>query len=358
MKLQIARALRPYCHDAGTVCLIPFSAWKLTAYPTKIALEHMIDSISLEMGLCLHGPINDFTVQQDLSLGSVKIFGQAKEGYFRYLLQQHEEGLCLYLEKLPEAGITICYAGLCETVTAPRKIVLHKKRETEFSISLERLCLGAHKAQDCSAMRRRADMAEILPFWLRLGHIVPHSGYQPSHKGLIALLEECKERIAQKDRASVLEPLRSLFLAGFSGMLVPRASDDDHQGIIEHQDEPSIQPLSLLTEGASVIRSLFFQQKDGVIYLLPCLPSQFHSGRLLGLKTESGERIDIEWSKKQIRRVVIYVGSSHEIRLALQKDIRQFRLRKELKSKGVTLSATTPIACQPADILYLDSFQK
>jgi hypothetical protein len=319
----------------------------------------MTDAITLEMGIDVKGPVHEFTLQQDLEKGSVSVFGRAQDGYFRYSVRQQEEGLCLFFEKVPEPGLQIHYGGLTERVMGKRKITLHKKRETEFSISLERLCLGCHKKQHWTHMQERLDMSEIFPHWLRLGYMVPMSSPEPSFSGLSTLLERCAKHIQNADKESVLTAFSGLFLAGFSDMLVPQMRDEKHQGIvIEHVETDLKAPLTLLSEGSRMIRSLFFEEKEEGLYLLPCLPPAFHSGRFLGVKTSKGDRIDLEWSKKQVRRVVVSVGENHQMRLYFPKAIKQYRLRKTLSCKGTLITCGEAITCQPGDTLYLDCFQK
>ena len=76
--------------------------------------------------------------------------------------------------------------------------------------------------------------------------------------------------IANRERVKLLEVFESFFLASFEGVLVPRLIDTEYQGILP-QEEIKGPPLPLLTEGGKLIRSLIFQEDQGVLSLL--LPS-------------------------------------------------------------------------------------
>lgn len=358
MKITVAESLRPFSHALGASCIVPFSAWKLIAFPTRLQLENIRSGETIDLRLSLTGPIKEFTVQQDLEVGFVKVFGFAAEGYFRYRLEQQEEGLFLIMEKVPSIGITISIANIAEQVKEPKKILLSNLREENVGKPFERLSLGQNKSQDWSSIRKRLSLAEIFPHWLRLGQVVPGVISQERPEGILELLKKCKEAASACDKKEITRSFTNLFLAGFSGIMVPRLADEEYQGITSECFSPSSDALKLLSEGADAIRSLFFQEKEGIYHLLPCLPSEFHSGRLLGITTVEGDIIDLEWSKKLLRRVIIKVNADKELALSLQKDLKRFRMKKGLKQKGSFLEVGVRIRCSKGDVLYLDNFQK
>jgi hypothetical protein len=322
-------------------------------------MDNLVDGNKIDLLLDVCGPVKDFTVQQMLEEGSVKVFGFAKQGYFRYSLKQQDEGLCLFFEKLPEEGITIHFSGLSEKIESARKIILHPKKENDFSISLERLSLGNNKSQDWSSIRKRCDLTEIFPIWLRLGQILPSMNGSYEVQGVFALLENCKSAIDHLRKDLIKQSFTDLYLAGFHSMMCPRLFDDEYQGIAPVSSAAlPFSALHLLSQGSKMIRSLFFQENVDVYHLLPCLPAEFHSGRLIGIKTSSGDRIDFEWSKKMLKKVVITVARDKHLHLSLQKDIRAFRLKKSLSERGAAISVGSAITCKAGDVIYLDKFQK
>ncbi len=167
MKIKIAERLRPFCHLPGTACLIPWTSWKVVAYPTVLKFENLLTHETREQKLDWKGPVSNFTVELDLEKGVVWIYGHTAEGYRKHKIDQ----------------------------------------EADFSTSLERLSLGMSKKLDWELVRRRGDLREILPVWFRLGQMVPET----TTEGEIRCFHQ-------------------LFLTGFEGILSPRLEDKDHLG--------------------------------------------------------------------------------------------------------------------------------
>lgn len=174
------------------------------------------------------------------------------------------------------------------------------KKQKPPIVFQERLFLGCTKKMEWEMMKRRCDMCEIFPLWFQLG--------QMEAKGSFSLLDECAQK---RDVASFTK----LFRVGFGSMMVPRRKDEDFLGLCE--DEVQGDPAILLSEGFRIIRSLFLDGNQ----VLPHLPPEFPSGKLLT------ETIDLEWTKKQIRRV--FVRSKTEPKLQFPKKIKRYRVTKK-----------------------------
>lgn len=288
MKISIAQRLRPFSHRPGASCLVPGTAWQVTAFPTLLQFYHL--QTGEEREEVLSGEKN-FTLTQDLERGEVRVG--------RHVIQ---------LGKLPS--------------------------------SIERLSLGSHKALDWEMRSRRVDLRDILPVWFRLGQMVPADG---------------TINFPALDKLEVVPFLEKVFRAYFHGILVPRLFDDDHQGLFPANKSLATAPLALLHEGACWIRSLFFQDD---FKFLPNLPPQFHAGRLVHLQTKDGDIIDMEWSKKLLRRVVIRPGKTRKVRFQLQKSLVSFRVRRERKDRGHRISVEEDLLLENHKAIFLDQFQK
>ena len=321
MQIRIAERLRPFSHTAGTCCILPGSTLRLQVFPSLIRIHDMTAEPKLvkEFPIDVEGPVIDFTVQQDLEKGHILIWGQGQGGYFKHK------------EVLP--GFT-------------------------FPQNLSRLSLGNHKAQDWDLMTRRLSFEEIFPIWHRLGQMTPILQSPTSFQGTLALLEECRQKIEGRKILEILPAFKKVFLAGFEGMLSPRLEDSQHQGFsLSEVTDPSLSPLWLLTQGAELIQSLFLKREDQAFLVLPALPPDFHCGRLLGVQVEGLGKVDIEWTKKEIRRMGILVEIEGEYALRFSKDIAQFRLRQNAKEKGSIHKASSPLSLK-AGYAFLDNFQK
>ena len=114
-----------------------------------------------------------------------------------------------------------------------------------------------------------------------------------------------------------------------------------------------------LLEGGELIRSLFFQENPDNIELLPCLPADFHCGRMVGIRASNKAVFDFEWTKKTLRSVFIHPMGDEQISLKLPKGIRSFRLRKEksLANVAVDSKGIATLLLQGNKIVHLDRFE-
>lgn len=323
MKITIAERLKPFSHVPGAACVIPWSSYKVQAFPALLIFENLLTFQKHEYRLGWKGPVLDFTLELDLEKGVVWVYGKTVEGHRRSCIEMTEQGIAID-KKLVVAGV---------------KVSPHP---------LERLSLGMSKALDWELVSRRHEMAEILPIWFRLGQMVAHS--KTAKIGTAALLRDC-------EKMEVASTYLRLFLAGFEGILCPRLSDTDHQGIIP-EGHFSESPLVLLTEGANYIRSLFFKETAENWGFLPCLSPEFHAGRFVNLETKAGDKIDFEWSKKLLQKVVIHPASEREILIHLPKPLKSCRLRASLKEKGTRHFLEKPLIISSRQVLFLDRFEK
>lgn len=325
MLIAVKDRLHPFSHSPGIRCLVPGSTWALEAFPTLLRFIDLVSGKEKEVSLDVSGPVHPFTVEVDVDKLCVRVFGQGSGGHFQYTVT--------------------CVEG--EIAVASKN-----KAKTPPMHSPEKLSLGANKALDWDLVIRRRAVEEIFPQWVRLVATLPNiSDGSFSHP----LLDACRSAIEKKHKVEIVPAFLNFFEACFSGILVPSWTDERHLGLIpETYRAPKLCPLLLLQEGARSIRSLFYRKEKEHVYLLPCLPPEFHSGRFVGLD----DFLDLEWSKKLIRRAVIRPKFDGPLHLHFQKEIRSFRLRTSLKDRGRRVERDELIECKAHRALYLDNFQK
>ncbi len=358
MKLTIAQRLHPFSHQNGTKFLLPQTSFCVQVYPTRLEFTDLEGrEAPFFIALDFTGPIVDFTAELDLEQGVLRIFGTTQKGYMRYFLFARKDGIQLKLEKAPGEQV------MCHLSSSPAAFCLTKGesllipmllRDADGKKREERLSLGMHKAQNWELVRRRSDFKEIFPVWLALGRWVPAT----EAEGNYFLLEECRKNIETKNKAELLGSFQKLFLAAFDGVLVPRLVDKEHQGIVQ-QTQLDLPPLPLLTRGASLIRSLFVQEIAGKIAILPCLPAEFHCGRMTGVQI-GDLSLDFEWSKKSLRSLRIVSPLDAEMCLSL-KTIRSCRLRYGRgisKKAAIASDGSLILSLSPNQPAFLDRFEK
>lgn len=346
MYITVAQRLRPFSHLPGTYFILPGTALRFQLFPALIRVHNLSDPEPVlvdEIPLDVKGPVKDFTMQQDLEKGILRVWGKTATGFMRYRI------LALPEEKIP-------YAIRVEKGTPLRE--KPPAAAPYFPVKTDRLSLGSHKAQDWDKMVLRSDLKEILPLWHRLGQLIPPTNTDYP-QGTISLLKQCEEAINSGESTEIYPAFHNLFLAGFDLGLSPRLKDDQHQGFqLSPVSVKGISPLALLSEGAALIRRLFMQCKEHNIRILPSLPPEFHSGRLVQVPCGSWGNLDLEWSKKIVRRMVFTPAADITLNFDFQKQVKRFRLRTGENNPGQWLPNGSPVT-MPAGFNYLfDRFEK
>ena len=363
MRIEIAQRLRPFTHCPGTVCLLPGSSWLVQVFPTLLRFSNIAGSLPViveEVSLNVQGPVKDFTVLLDLEKGSVRVWGKTATGFMRYRLFSSDEGKAVVIKSEKQPSQKLCWPPNIKEINEGT-FLLPLSDNAEGKIYeppvSARLSLGNHKKQDWTLVSRRQDLREIFPAWLRLGSLVPdHRSRQKV--GTAALLEECRQTFGQPEL--IAASFEKLFLAGFYSLLAPRLLDDDHQGLCRDDVTPDTDcsPLVLCKQGAQLINDLFVRTDEDSISVLPALPPQFHCGRFLDFQCGQWGKLNLEWSKKQTRRMMIISESDGEVHLLFQKKLKSFRLRRNNKDKGTVIRCGSPIQLARGQSYLLDRFQK
>jgi len=345
MHIDIALRFKLFSHVPGTTCLIPGTLWRAQVYPTLIKFFGPLGE-KVTYPFSHGGPLEQFTIEQDLEKREVRILGKTGEQFLRSLV--------------------FCRKGELEFVegkNAPLQIAsISPWKERSSCDTSPRLSMGVHKKQEWEGIKQRRELVEILPLWFYLGAMTPHVETQDTQgvrRGSLMLLDECKHLLETRQRRELEIRLRYLFLAGFSGMFNPRMHDADHQGILSDVPEEDLKTaLLLLSEGAQSIRGLFVSQADGRLSLLPCLLPSFYAGRFVNLFTEDGDGLDLEWSKGMLRRAILRPVADRTVMLEWPKELRHCKVRSSLKDRGRTLKRGEPLELHSHQPLFLDRFEK
>lgn len=327
MRIRCNERFRPFSHTPGTSVVLPGTFFSFQIYPTKLFaydLSNINPALLRDCVLKLSAPITEFTVQLDLERGWIKVWGKSLQGFFRYRIERTTDSWGIVVEKAPKEGLF--------------ESDLTKKHFINNSWNRDLLFLGCLKTQDWDAAIRRSSMSEIFPFWYRLGSY--YLEHVEGSGGTLDLL------------ANSFDGLKDAWAAGFKGILSPAFQDFKHQGFSLSCDQLSGSPIALLQKGALCIRSLLIDEAKGKISILPHLPPEFHCGKWLRLQA-SGHDLDIEWTKKSIRRIVIRAGKTEALLLTLPSKVRRFRL-----NGGSTLQAGDLLNVEAGSTYFLDRFEK
>lgn len=366
MTIRIAGRIHPFSHLPGTLFLLPQTHIKLQVFPARINFFQYADATPLFwLSLDIQGPMKEFTVEMDLEHQHIKVFGTTAKGHLRYIMHRRADGIGIIMERLPQATLT-CYLSFHNKtyqMLRGETLLISKPLMEPPPLHFERLSLGMHKAQDWDLMKRRCDLKEIFPLLLRLGQITPPSLNALPLKANMILLQKCEKIVRKNLRQEIIPAFIQLLLASFEGVCVPRLWDTDYQGIapFETSEENDLSSIFILTQAAVLIRSLFLKEEGDTLSLLPCLPPDFHSGRIVQAQTLFGDLIDFEWTKKQMHRVILYSHSKRTLHLKLSKYIRTCRVRWAFKDKGKKLplkEGVLPLNIDQEQRIWIDRFQK
>lgn len=366
MNISIATRLKPFSHSPGVFCILPGSKYRLQIFPTLIRVEDLLGPFPhpvAQIAIGFEGPINDFTVLEDLEKGRIRVWGKTAQGYMRYsIVTASNDGIAIISEKMPIQGWKC--SGEWKLLHQQENMDVFGRNplidlSTFIAPPSDCLSLGSHKSQEWEMIHRRRDLAEIFPIWMRLGQLIPPVA-SLSSEGTGTLLFECQQHISAKEKELVLPSFERLYMAAFEGILSPRFNDDQHQGFnLKPVDMTSkTSPLALLSQGAQLIRSLFIQTQETNIQILPVLPSQFHCGRLINNRIPQIGSLDFEWSKKVIRRMLLKSEQEAELSFSFQKEIKRYRLRESLMDKGKIIDPNSPIPIKKGQQYLFDNFER
>ncbi|MCY3974067.1 MAG: hypothetical protein OXF02_00760 [Simkaniaceae bacterium] len=352
-RIRSAHPLRPFSHIPGDRCMIPGSIFRLTAHPVRFEIADIRGrGTPILFLLRMTGPVGGYTLMQEIEEESVLVYGSAKEGYFAFRIAVRGGALLLIVDRCPEEGLPFSFPDAEVRLRRKERYALKELppsvKEGAFT-EREKLDFGCYKKQDWSFVRRRLLLREILPFWFALG--VRSPPVSPHYSGTASLLAELREEVGNRERERIAGTFLRLFSAGFGGMLVPRLHDDTYQGIVSTTEMlPDPSPEVLLTTGAELMRSLFISSHDRILSLLPSLPVALHAGSLVNVRIADELVVDMRWSKKRLRLLVIRALKSGSWQFDLPRPCSRFRMN------GVDRKGGEPLLLEAGVRYFSDRF--
>ncbi len=358
-KLNIEQKLILFSHVLGKKCILPKSCYCVQAYVSRLVIKNCENENSneeIDISLDIKGPVKNFTISQNLEKSFVEISGISSEGYFRYKIMVDDNKINLTLFSIPKKSINISINGKNEKAYKKLDVLTFPIKIFKENVFFEKLFLGMNKNLNMEKISYREDLKEILPIWFKLSQEVPEVGKKII--GTANLLKDCKEAVENKK--DIKMPFIKAYKACFYDIFVPRLIDDQYQGIYDKEEKiPSdSSSLVILTYAKHIIRSMFFEKTDNTLKILPFLFKEFHSGRFLNIDCEDIGSLDIEWSKKLIRRMVLRAKKDTSIKLLLQPSVKNFRVRKNNGDRGKLFLKNEEIFIKENNVYYFDRFKK
>ena len=242
---------------------------------------------------------DDWTVFFDCLRGKTTVQGHSGTRFFRYEIAVEEDGIFLRTLK----GDLMCEErGGSFLLTRGEKHSLIKRSFTRSFYPSSRLLLGINKDPNLDRMLLKPDPLELVPFWYMLG--------TPS-----SLTEGESSLLTTFTKTKSFDALTQFFRAGINGFFVPKTWDDRYLGFQEPLIPQEASLASVHDAMRSTLRSLFLKEEGSTLFLLPHLPKECASGRLLRERLHSSSLISIEWRKHAVRRVLIHQRVDDEVTL-------------------------------------------
>ena len=356
MKIKIPKKLSPFTSKIGKSFIIPRSSLILRAFVTKFEIWEKEKKL-LDLSLDIQGSF-DFSIFHDLEKRKILIFLKSKNDFFAFHFFVEKKGLFFFIDRSKVGAVQV-------TLNEKEKLELKKKEKFLLPVEVrmlqvdckEKLSLKVLKKQDYELIDRRQDLKEIFPIWYSLGQMVPKE--KDHYEGTCAYFKKIEEKIKEKDKLQLQRLFLNLYKIAFLPYFAPTLVDRNFQGILDIK-EKEIKTKSanvLLTKGYELVRSLFFREEKGLFFILPCLLPMFYTGILKDLKTEIG-LVDLEWSKKLLKKMVIYPEKDCILAFELQNSIKSFRVRSGKKDKAHFYRAKEKVPLKSGQIYFLDRFYK
>lgn len=353
MRIEIRDRFRPYTDQRGAKTLLPGSSLGLEVYPAKIFLYDLcqMGEQVAEIDIDLIGPCREFITQLDLERGAIGVFLQCGGKKIRYFIFYRDGKVFLKRDK-PEAD-----RAFFNVLKDPNHLIaLHPDEpvpQPSTHLKDERISFGSHKKQYMDDALRRSDPEEIFPLWHALARQIPETQGSLSED---SLLGEAHAAILAKNKEDVVLRFREIIKAGVSSLFFPKMQDSLYQGFKEPVLRGNL-PLSVITEGGRLIRSLCIQTTETKVCPLPLIPSCLSSGRMTGVDVMGAASCSLEWRSGRLTKMSFLAAKPCTIDLVLPKNVQGFRARNCKTHETRLFKRDTPIDLQEGLYLFLDRFQ-
>lgn len=333
----------PWSHTPGIEGWLSGSSCFAKIFPRRLEIYSCVGKekvLSAQIFFPKLSYSDDWTVFFDSLRYKTIVQGHSENGFFRYEISVDEKGIFLQTLKgdLECEGMEGYFL-----LTRGEKHLLVESVLMGRPYPTSRLHLGSNRAPCLDRMLLKPDLLELVPFWYMLGK--PVSGLE-GESSLLTTFEQ----------VGSFDSLMQFFLAGIQGFFVPKVRDDRYLGFQEPL-LPSNKSLSSVHDSvASVLRSYFLKEEGSHLFLLPNLPKECESGRLLREQLHSSSLISIEWRKHTLRRVLIHQRVDEEVTLVTPHACTTYTLQTLGTKEKRHVSSGCPITLKGDERYLFDHF--
>lgn len=353
MQIKLLEKFNILSHDIGRSFLVLKTSYFVKIYPGLLFFKDLNSDKQFKIFLKFNGPVKNFTIIQNLLNGNLEVFFHTEDGFVSYKISTEENSGILFFDRITDQNFKIEFNEL-KDVNAKETIKLPIKTISSL-VPNEKIFFGIHKKPDLYFVKKREDILEILPFIFLYSQFYLDVGYSCCLRK-DCLLKDFDKEILRKDKQELTQKLLNIFKVHFFGAFIPRLNDEEYQNIVSYFEKDA-NPFCVFIRLYHSIKSLFINTKDDELSILPCLLTDLHHGRVLNFQTPFGV-IDLEWSKKLLKKVIFKPSKDVSLKLVLQSSIKNFRLREGKNEKGQIFNNEDVGTFQNGKIYLLDKFMK
>lgn len=353
MQIKIKDKFKIISHDIGSIFLIMNTSYYVKIYPGLLSFKDLDSNKTFNIYLKFQGPVKNFTIVQNLFNGNIEVFFHIKDGYVSYSILTSEESTYLYFDRITTDKFKIEFNE--ELKISPKENIKLPINVISNSKPKEYLSFGIYKKPDIYFIKKRENLNEIFPFIFLYSQFYLDAQYNCCLRKN-CLLKEIDKAIQIKEKQNLSETFLNVFKVHFFGSFIPRMNDEEYQNIISNIDK-DFSPWCIFIRLYHSIKAMFIEETSNELFLLPCLIPDFNHGRALNLKISKGS-IDLEWSKKLLKKVIFIPSCDCSFKIILQSQIKTFRIRENKNEKGKIFNNFDDIYFQKDKVYFLDKFKK
>lgn len=366
--IQITEKFRPFSTQPGVSIPFPLLQLVFVIYPSKIKIvDHRAQQkVLMSLKLRFKTSCEKFAAFYDLLKHQIIVQCHLEEGFVQYTLAYDDKlkHFSMKLDRYFEEHLSFEVKRPGKTtiirrrMTKKKPLVLFNDLDVEPPKGLEVLFLGCHKKQDIHRIFARKDIKEYLPIWFLWGQYSPKPSSKAHKEGNRVFLSHLEETLQRKEHHKITPYLNKIFSSSFSPMMIPYLEDFQHWGFyLPRLTSSRISPWIILSELYILVRQFFIHSKGQDIYILPHLPPELVSGKLVKLR-EGNLTLHLEWSKKQIRRMIIFASKNTQVLLHFQNSVKRFRVRNSSRGSGHIHENNTEFEFKKNKRYFFDRFEK
>lgn len=366
--IEITTKFKPFSHEPGISVPYPLLKLVFVIYPTKLKILDWKSSqkVLLTLKFKYKTFCQKFTVFSDIIKQSVEICCELEDNFAKLKLAYDEkkESFYLSLERYNGEflGFEVIRPGktsvISRQLTKKKPLILFKNIQKELIKNPERLFLGSHKKQEIERIFARKDICEFLPLWYLWGQFCKSKPIKEHKEGTLIFLNHLQECLQKKEHHEITAHLKNIISSSFAPMMIPYLEDFKHWGFfLPKQSSSKTSPWILLSELYHVIRQFFIYQNQEDLYILRHLPPELFSGKLVNVQ-QGHLTLHLEWTKKMIRRMIIFASKSTTIHLHFSGNVKTFRVKDNKSDRGKIFENNSEFTFKRNRAYFFDCFEK